>query len=112
MFNIHTALVFAQPQIVNRDYEGEIQQMGDTVRVSAIGPVTISDYVRNTDMAQPEELTDAQSTLVIDQSKYFNFQVDDVDALQAQPRLMDAAMREAAYGLARKVDQYIAGLYT
>jgi len=112
LFNIHNALVFAQPSIVNRDYEGEIQQAGDTVRVSSIGPVTISDYVRNTDMAQPEELTDAQSTIVIDQAKYFNFHVDDVDALQAQPELMNAAMQQAAYGLAATIDKYIAALYT
>jgi len=50
--------------------------------------------------------------LTIDQAKYFNFQVDDVDRAQQNPKVMDAAMREAAYGLTDAADQYIASLYT
>ncbi|MCL6611183.1 MAG: P22 coat protein - protein 5 domain protein [Peptococcaceae bacterium] len=105
-------LVYGQDGVVNRDYEGEIRQMGDTVRINSIGPVTVGTYTKNTNIGDPEALTDAQTTLTIDQAKYFNFLVDDVDRAQQNPKVMDQAMQEAAYALRDAADQYIAGLYT
>jgi len=105
-------LVFAQPGIVNRDYEGEISQSGDTVRITSISDPTIGNYVPNTTVITPENLTDAQRTLVIDQSKYFAFEVDDVERRQAKGDVMPEAMRRAAYKLRDIVDQYIAAFYT
>ena len=104
------SLVYAG--LCNRDYEGEISAYGDQVKINSLGDVTVGDYVKNTDIAAAETLTDAQRILVIDQSKYFNFQVDDVDAAQQKPKVMQEAMSRAAYALADKADQYIAGLYT
>lgn len=110
--NLQKSLVYGQAGVVNTDYEGEISQYGDTVKINSIGAVTIGDYVKNNDVEGPETLTDAQTHLVIDQAKYFNFQVDDIDAAQQKPKVMDEAMREAAYGLADVADQYVASLYT
>lgn len=110
--NLRKKHVYAQEGVVNRDYEGEIRDMGDTVKINSIGPVTIGTYTKNTDIADPETLTDAQTMLQINQAKYFNFQVDDVDRAQQNPKVMDAAMREAAYGLADVADKYVASLYT
>ena len=97
--------------VVNRDYEGEISGFGDTVRINSIGNVAIKDYAKNTDMDAAETLDDAQTILLIDQQKYFNFQIDDIDKAQQNPKVMDAAMREAGYGLARAADLYVAGLH-
>jgi N4-gp56 family major capsid protein len=105
-------LVYAGPTIVNRDYEGEITQAGDTVRITSISRPTIATYNPNSTTIAPEELTDAQRTLVVDQSKYFAFFVDDVDARQAKGNVMPQAMDEAAYALADVIDQYVAGFYT
>lgn len=110
--NLHKNLVFGQAGVVNRDYEGEINDVGDSVRINAIGPVTVGSYTKNTDMSAAETLTDAQTSLLVDQAKYFNFQIDDVDRAQQKPKVMDAAMREAAYALADTLDQYIAALYS
>ncbi|MCM8901321.1 N4-gp56 family major capsid protein [Caldicoprobacter algeriensis] len=107
--NLRKNLVFKN--VVNTDYEGEIRNYGDTVKINSIGPITVADYTKNTDINPPETLSDAQRTLVIDQAKYFNFLIDDVDAAQANPKLMDAAMQEAAYALADKADQYLASQY-
>lgn len=106
------AHIFGQPGVINRDYEGEIRNVGDSVRVGSIGAITIKDYTKNSDIDAPEELTDAQTTLVVDQGKYFNFAVDDVDAAQTRPNLMDGAMGEAAFGLRDVADAHLAGLYT
>jgi N4-gp56 family major capsid protein len=112
LMNLHKRLVYGQPGVINRDYEGDIRDAGDVVRINSIGPVTIGNYTKNSNISDPETLTDAQMMLTIDQSKYFNFQIDDVDKAQQRPQVMDGAMGEAAYGLADTVDQFIAGLYT
>lgn len=99
--------VFAN--VVNRDYEGEIKQQGDTVKINTIGAVTIGDYTKNTDFTSgPETLATTAQILTIDQAKYFNFQVDDVDAAQAAGDVMDKAMERAAYGLNDAADAYLA----
>lgn len=98
--------------LMNRDYEGEIQALGDTVKINSIGRVTIGTYTKNTDISAAETLTDAQTTLQINVARYFNFQIDDIDKAQTKPKVMDAAMRDAAWGLADAIDVLIAGLYT
>lgn len=109
---LRKALVYGGPSVVNRDYEGEIREAGDTVRITSISDPTVSTYTPNSTSVTPEELSDAQRTLVVDQAKYFAFYVDDVDARQAKGNVMPEAMRRAAYKIADGVDQYIASLYT
>jgi len=98
--------------LFNSDYDGEIEAFGDTVRISAIGDPTISDYAKDTDIASPESLTDAQTVLTISQAKYYNFLVDDVDKAQSKPKVMTEAMTRAAYKVANTMDTYAAGFYT
>ncbi len=95
----------------NRDYEGEIKNQGSTVRICGVGDVTVSDYTKNTDMSAPETLSDTVRTLKIDQAKYFNFQIDDVDRAQSNPKLMDLAMKNAAAALAAEAESYVYSLY-
>ena len=96
--------------LLNRDYEGEIKNFGDTVKINQIGDVEIKDYTKNTDIDAPEELSGDQLTLTIDQAKYFNFGVDDVDNAQTNPKLMDKAMQRAGYGVNDVTDRYAANL--
>ena len=97
---------------INRDYEGEISEAGDTVRITSIGRPTISTYVPNSTTINPEQVNDSQRTLVVDQSKYFAFAVDDIDARQAKGNVIPQSMNEAAYGFANVIDQYISSMYT
>ena len=93
--------------LVNRNYEGVIANQGDTVHINSIGAITVKDYTKNTDIAAPDALTTTDQTLVIDQCKYFNFQVDDVDKVQAAGDLIDTAMGRAAYALADVSDAFL-----
>ena len=93
--------------LVNRDYEGEIRQQGDTVHINMIGAITVRDYTKGSDIVAPEELSTTDQTLVISQAKYFNFQIDDVDAAQVAGSLMDSAMARSAYALKDAADSYI-----
>ncbi|MBQ7320236.1 MAG: hypothetical protein IJW97_08705 [Clostridia bacterium] len=95
----------------NRSFEGDIREKGARVKICGVGAVTVGDYTKNTDMNNPETLSDTARELVIDQAKYFNFQIDDIDRAQATPVLMSEAMRVAAAALANTADAYVFGLY-
>jgi len=53
---------------------------------------------------------DGSMTLKIDQFKYFNFEVDDVDEAQSTPGLMEALTDEASRALSLEGDKYVAKL--
>jgi len=108
--NLQNAHVYAQPAVCNRDYEGDIREAGDTVRINTLGPVTVRPYIKNANMAAVQELTDASQILTISQANYFNFQIDDVDKAQTKPKVMDLAMRNAAWALAETADAWIAAM--
>ena len=95
----------------NREFEGEIREKGNTVKICGLGHIRVSDYVKNINMNNPETLSDSARELVIDQAKYFNFQIDDIDRVQSTPRLMEAAMKNAAIALADDTERYIYNLY-
>ncbi|OII64597.1 P22 coat protein - protein 5 domain protein [Streptomyces sp. CC53] len=105
-------LIYASPTVVNRDYEGEISEAGDTVRITSVSRPTVGTYTPGSTTITPETLTTGQRTLTVDQSKYWAFEIDDVDKRQAKGGLVPQAMSEAAYALADTIDQYVAGLYT
>ena len=104
--------------VMNRDYEGEIKQAGDTVKISSIGRITVSAYTRNAGLGgtaasptiaginRPEILNGSSLFLTISEGDYFNFGLDDVDKWQQQPKLMGKAMKEAAYAMANDVDLF------
>ena len=96
----------------NREYEGEIRERGNTVRICGINDVTVSEYTKNANMSAPAALSDTVRDLVIDQAKYFNFQIDDIDRAQSSPKLMEAAMKNAANALANDADSYVFSLHS
>ena len=55
--------------LFNDDYEGEIKDMGDTVRINAFGDISIYSYAKDTAINAPQSLSDAQTTLTISQAK-------------------------------------------
>ncbi|MBR3763077.1 MAG: hypothetical protein IKK57_00825 [Clostridia bacterium] len=99
------ALVFGT--LCNRNYEGEIRQWGDTVHINTINDITVKPYDPSVAIDDPEELSGADTTLTIDHGAYYNFFINDVDAVQARADLMDAAMRNAAARLASDAESYI-----
>ena len=95
----------------NREFEGDIKGRGDRVKICGVGDITVSDYTKDTDMSAPQALSDTVMELKIDQAKFFNFQIDDVDKAQCTPKLMEAAMKSAASAMANEADKYVYSLY-
>jgi hypothetical protein len=106
--NLQKNLVFGA--LANRNYEGDIAQFGDTVHINSIQDITVKAYTPNTDIDDPEQLTTVDQTLVIDHGAYYNFYVNDVDAVQARGDLMDAAMRNASYKLSENIEDHLASV--
>lgn len=96
--------------LCNRDYEGDIRQAGDTVKINQISDITVKDYTKGKEI-EVENVDGTPTELKIDQNKYFAFTVEDVDAAQANVNLVDGAMQRASYSMRDTIDQYIAGLY-
>ena len=104
--------VLAAPGKINRDYEGDIAQAGDTVHIGSISDPTVSNYVKNVTVISPQTLTTTDQTLLIDQSKYFAFEVDDVDARQALDggKLLTTAAQRAAIKMQEIADTFVGTL--
>ena len=112
LLKLEKSLVFAQPGVVRRDFEGEIRSDGDRIHFHTFADLTVATYTKDSTSISYENLTDSRVTLLIDQSKYFAFRVDDINAAQMRPKIIDAAADRASYQLALTADQYVAGLYT
>ncbi len=96
----------------SRDFEGDVKNIGDTVKIVGVNPINVFDYEKNTDMATPTELSDSERSLVIERAKAFNFLIDDIDKVQSTPKLMQEAMHLAASALSDEADKYIYSLYS
>ncbi|HTK37874.1 MAG TPA: hypothetical protein VL325_05230 [Pyrinomonadaceae bacterium] len=105
---LEKALVYGQTNVCNHDYEGEILEARNTVKIGSIGDVTIGSYDKNTNISDPEVLADSEQTLLIENAKFFNFYVDSVDRAQQNVNVMDEAMRRSAWGLRQEADAFLA----
>lgn len=105
------SIVYASPVCVNRNYEGDISAFGDTVHITSVGDVSISDYTKYTDLTI-QTLDDDGLALVIDQRKAFAFEIDDIDTRQARDggALMAEATQSAAFGLRDVADKWMRDL--
>lgn len=106
--------VLAAPDATNRDYEGDIAQAGDTVHITSVADPTVSNYVKNVTVIDPQTLSTTDQTVLIDQSKYFAFEVDDIDMRQTKDggRLLTTGMQRAGVRLRGLADTYVGTLMT
>mgnify|MGYP003148108976 CR=1 FL=1 len=92
--------------ITNTDYFGEIANYGDTVRIIKEPTITIADYTRGLAL-ETQDLVDDEITLTVDQAKYFQFAVDDVEAKVAHHNWTELAIGSAAYTIRDDYDSTI-----
>lgn len=97
----------------NRQYEGDVQKAGDTVRILGIGKPTITTTVTKNgsiSLTTPEVVGDSSASLLIDHVSYFNYKVDDIDKRQAVGGIMDALSKETSEALAQEEDLAVSAL--
>tara|TARA_R100001594_G_scaffold23967_2_gene46858 strand:+ start:2236 stop:3165 length:930 start_codon:yes stop_codon:yes gene_type:complete len=89
--------------ITNTDYTGEIENYGDTVNIINEPTVTVSSYYRGS-VVNAQTLTDAQTTLTVDQAFAFSFKVDDIEERHSHLNWESIATSSGAYALKKKYD--------
>jgi len=89
----YTASTFAD--LCNRNWEGDISNLGDKVIINNIPSLTIKDYVIGGNLNY-ETPTPNTIELVVDRGKYFAFNVADVLEYQSKPDLMDMFSNDAS----------------
>lgn len=102
------AFIYAQPTVSNRNWEGEIADMGDSVKINKVGDPSIFEYVPNEDMPAPETPDGESVTLLIDQFRGFNVGIDDVDAAQVNVALLDEFAKRSGVAMAKDTDANVA----
>jgi hypothetical protein len=106
--HLDRTLVYAQPSVCNRDWEGEISEAGATVHIQKVGDPEIKTYTPGSDMASPEEADGTTLALTVDQFRYFNVSVDDVNKAQVNVNLLDAFAKRAGVKMAQTIDAFVA----
>lgn len=89
----YTASTFAD--ICNKNWEGDISNLGDKVIINNIPSLTISDYVVGGSLSY-QTPTPNTIELMLDRGKSFAFNVADVLEYQAKPDLMNMFSDDAA----------------
>ena len=77
------------------------------VKILSVNRPTIRTYVPGTALVR-ESAADSSQILMLNQYRYFNFEVEDIVKAQSVPGLMEALTDEAGKGLALEGDKYVA----
>jgi hypothetical protein len=94
--------------ISNTDYEGEIKNQGDKVRIRTKPTITIRDYLADGALTL-ERPAGNQVTLNIDKGKYFNTILDDVMDVQSDLNALSIWADDAAQQMKITVDTQVLG---
>ncbi len=97
-------------QCVNRNWEGEIQQQGDVVKI--ITPADVNVSTLTSDNISYSSLTPTSMDLEINQKKFFAFKIDDVAKAQTSSDIMEAHLINAKRAIEEVQDSYLLGLHT
>jgi len=103
------------PLVTNNDYEGEITGGGaDRLTIlSFLKDVTLGDYVAGTEMSVQREMDDTEDQLIVDQQKYFNVEIDNLNKFEAYVNDLDSTIVEnKAQVLQDTIEAYILDLFT
>lgn len=89
-------------------FEGDIKYAKE-VKILGVNRPTIRTYIPGTSLTR-EAGTDSSQLLKIDQYRYFDFEVEDIDKAQSVPGLIESLTKEATLGLSEEADKYVASL--
>ena len=96
-------------QCVNRNYEGEIKNQGDKVKI--ITPAAVEISTLDTNSITYKELTPTSMDLVIDQKKFFAFKINDVAQVQSNADIMEAHLTNTKNAIEEVQDAYLLSMH-
>jgi hypothetical protein len=95
--------------LISKDYEGEIQAIGDRVKISTMPEFEDGEILAEGDRADAEALTVSQQELVINQRVVKDFAVSNKASLQSIS-FVDKLKDMAVYAIKKKVEKLIISL--
>lgn len=90
-------------EITNTDYTGEIKTQGDTVKIMKEPVISVRSYKRGQKI-EPQDLTDEDLELTVDQANYFAFRIDDIEKQMSHIDWENKAVNGGAYSLRKAYD--------
>lgn len=98
--------------ICNREYEGKVKKMGDTVNILTGGSPTIKEItLENANTGKidgPEHVDGGSVSLLINKMFYYNYEIGQIERAQSSADLLDFYTRETSEKMASKIDQTVA----
>ena len=93
-------------EICNTDYEGELKNQGDTIRIRLAPTITISDYTVGQNLSYEVPVPIYQE-MQVTKGKYFGVQVNDVLSYQSDMNLMNLFTEDAAKQLKIQIENEV-----
>jgi hypothetical protein len=97
--------------LINKDYEGELQNIGDTIQIRTPGNITMATYTKGQAISY-QDLAPTKEPFTISTGQYFAFNVDDIDRAQTDLDAMDMYTKRAVVSMSNAVDAMILSQYT
>lgn len=95
--------------LISHDYEGEIKNLGDTVKISSVPEFQDGEVVAEADRADAEAVTITQQSLVINSRIVKDFIVTNKAMLQSLP-FVEKLKEMAVYAINKKIQSLILSL--
>jgi hypothetical protein len=96
--------------VVNRDYEGDINGVGSILNILNIGKLSEKDYTGSN--LTVDDLTESNGQLVIDKQKSFYFRIKTIDKFKSYLKDPKSIVTMQAFDERKKnIDNYVLGKY-
>lgn len=93
-------------EVTNTEFEGEIKDFGDTVRIIKEPEVDVQDYRRG-QLLVAQDLDDDDISMTIDQAKSYTFRMDDIEKRHSHVGFDQLGIGAGAYALRNAFDQNV-----
>lgn len=107
--NLQTNSVLSR--LVARDWDSEVAEYGNAVKIVGFGPVTTSLKAPNTAYTL-QSPNDSATTVTLNKHRHFSFVIEDTARLFARPDYLAGLIDKGVKQMAADIDGDIAALYT
>lgn len=98
-------------RLVNRNFESEVAQRGDTVNVPVRGTLSVNDKAENTAVTlQTPSATTKQ--VILNKHKEISFLVEDIARAQANQNIIQGYIEDGMIAIAEQIDSDLLALYS
>jgi hypothetical protein len=96
-------------QLTDRSYESEFANYGDTIHVPRMGDMSVGTYHINSSITF-QDITTTDDTMVLNQSPYIAFRLDDIESAVSHANLAMKALERARSALEIHIDSHLLGV--